>query len=506
MSDKSDDVYVNLSPSEQLANEAPNAQGSADAGDEVRTATAPSTAPASESDLSDGQGAWPVATNLGDVSPAGAGSGAGAEASVLVTATDAASSGSRAEDAVDGSASLTAPQASVDSWRSSFEYASSAESYSGNTAATTARGRTRTGWFGIVIVALVAGLVGGYVGANVLPGGASENSLMQSLDQTGGLQEIPSANAAPTSAIAKIAAAVLPTVVCVNTSSRFGGGNGSGQIIKSSSNSSYVLTNNHVIVDVAQQGGVIDVQFQDGTKVPATLVGRDPSYDLAVLKIKRGNLPVIPFGNSDSVSVGDTVVAIGSPLGLNGTVTSGIVSSLHRPVTTNATGVAAEESFISAIQTDAAINPGNSGGPLVDSRGRMIGVNSAIATLGQSGGESGNIGVGFSIPINQARRVADEIIRTGTSSYPIVGVVLDSNYNGEGARIRSVTAGGPADDAGVRAGDIITRVNGRYMDNLESVITAIRSNAPGDKVVLSITRGARSLTVTAILSSRPSMQ
>ena len=192
-----------------------------------------------------------------------------------------------------------------------------------------------------------------------------------------------------------ISALVTPTVVSISVTSTAGSGTGSGSIYKSTASTSYIITNNHVI-ESAVTTGTIEVEFTNGDQVAATIVGRDPMYDLAVLAIKTGNLPTIAVGDSSKVSVGDPVLAIGSPLGLASTVTSGIVSALNRPVTAGTVG---SESYVNAIQTDAAINPGNSGGALVDAQGRIIGVNSAIATL-SSGGTSGSIGLGFSIPIN----------------------------------------------------------------------------------------------------------
>ena len=306
--------------------------------------------------------------------------------------------------------------------------------------------------------------------------------------------------------MAGVARRVLPTVVSVDTAGPSGGGNGSGAIIQSNGSTAYVLTNNHVILDVVEGGGRIQVQTQAGDRYPAQIVGRDPSYDLAVLRVDQGGLPVIAMGDSSKVVVGDGVIAIGSPLGLTGTVTSGIVSALRRPVTTNPSNSSDETSFISAIQTDAAINPGNSGGPLVDSKGRMIGVNSAIATLGQElTGQSGNIGVGFAIPINQARRVAQQIIRTGASTYPVIGVQLDRAYAGVGARIAFVEPAGPARKSGLRAGDIITRIDGQPMDDSTMVITTIRSYMPGDTISITVRRGSGTASVKVTLGSRPSL-
>lgn len=233
-----------------------------------------------------------------------------------------------------------------------------------------------------------------------------------------------------------IAAAVTPSVVSIQVKATAGSGTGSGSIYQTSATSSYIITNNHV-VESAATSGTISVELLNGDLIDAKIVGRDANYDLAVIQVQRGNLPVIAVGDSSKVSVGDPVLAIGSPLGLASTVTSGIISALNRPVTTGAVGT---ESYVDAIQTDAAINPGNSGGALVDAFGRIIGVNSAIATL-SSGGTAGSIGLGFSIPINEAKRVIDEIIATGKSTRPVLGVNIDSTYTGVGAKILKLVPG-----------------------------------------------------------------
>jgi putative serine protease PepD len=286
--------------------------------------------------------------------------------------------------------------------------------------------------------------------------------------------------------IAGIAQAVLPVVVSIDVSSSQGSGTGSGFIIRSTANESLVLTNNHV-VDGAGGSQDITVTFQDQSQATATIVGTDASYDLAVLRIDRGNLPVATLGDSDDVVVGDATIAIGSPLGLTGTVTSGIVSALNRPVTA---GDASDVSFISAIQTDAAINPGNSGGPLVNSRGEVIGVNSAIATTGSSvSGQSGSIGLGFAIPINQARRVATELIATGTSTYPVIGVQLDMTYEGQGAKIESIVEDGPASETELAAGDVITEIDDVKVSDGTELVVRIRAKDPGDVVELTLEDG-----------------
>ena len=329
-----------------------------------------------------------------------------------------------------------------------------------------------------VISGLLAGMIG-FMGASMI-GNTPAPSI--SLPASSG-DTSPRAD----DSIAGIAQAVLPVVVSIDVSSSQGSGTGSGFIIRSTANESFVLTNNHV-VDGAGGSQDITVTFQDQTQETATIVGTDASYDLAVLRIDRGNLPVAALGDSDDVVVGDATIAIGSPLGLTGTVTSGIVSALNRPVTA---GDATDVSFISAIQTDAAINPGNSGGPLVNSRGEVIGINSAIATTGSSvSGQSGSIGLGFAIPINQARRVATELIETGSSSYPVIGVQLDMSYEGQGALVQSVVEGGPASNTELAAGDVITEIDGVKVSDGTELVVRIRAKNPGDVVELTLEDGS----------------
>ena len=283
--------------------------------------------------------------------------------------------------------------------------------------------------------------------------------------------------------IAGIAQAVLPVVVSIDVTSSQGAGTGSGFVIRSTNQQSFILTNNHVVMGAGREAD-ITVTFQDQTEISAVVVGTDASYDLAVLRVERGNLPVAALGNSDSVVVGDATIAIGSPLGLTGTVTSGIVSALNRPVTA---GDATDVSFISAIQTDAAINPGNSGGPLVNSRGEVIGINSAIATTGnRSSGQSGSIGLGFSIPINQAKRVAADLIATGKSSYPIIGAQLDSDFDGQGAKIESIVPDSPASETSLKPGDVITKIDGVIVSDATELVVRIRAKSPGDLVKLTL--------------------
>ncbi len=299
-----------------------------------------------------------------------------------------------------------------------------------------------------------------------------------------------------------ISALVTPTVVSISVTATGGSGTGSGSIYKSTASTSYIITNNHVI-ESAATSGTIKVEFTNGDQVNATIVGRDPMYDLAVLAIKSGNLPTIAIGDSSKVSVGDPVLAIGSPLGLASTVTSGIVSALNRPVTTGDEG---SQSYVNAIQTDAAINPGNSGGALVDSQGRIIGVNSAIATL-SSGGTSGSIGLGFSIPINEAKRVIEEIIATGKSTRPLLGVFFDTEFTGVGARILRLSPGEGADKAGIPVGSVIRTIDGVKIPDEIAAIVKIRSYAPGSTitVVVDLPNGGGSKSFKVTLGSAPSM-
>ena len=302
--------------------------------------------------------------------------------------------------------------------------------------------------------------------------------------------------------VKSIAQLVSPSVVSIEVIATGGNVTGSGSIYKSNQSLSFIITNNHVIESAATTG-TIEVELNNGEVLPATIVGRNSDYDLAVISIKKGNLPEIPRGNSSSVSIGDPVIAFGSPLGLSGTVTSGIISALNRPVTTGSTNA---ESYMDAIQTDAAINPGNSGGPLVDSQGRAIGVNSAIATTGSSVGTPGNIGLGFSIPFNQAIRIADELIATGKSTKPFLGVTFDSAYTGNGARILSLTPGAAAERAGLTVGSIVKSIDGFKVNSAVTAIVRIRSHAPGDQIIMVVESAAgSSKTFNITLGSAPAL-
>jgi putative serine protease PepD len=333
------------------------------------------------------------------------------------------------------------------------------------------------------LIALFGGAVGGAVGYTV----AQSNSSSPLMIAAGG-SITPAAGS-----IAAVAAAVQPSVVQLNVSGSQGEGTGTGFVVSSDG---YIVTNNHVVGD-AGDSGTIDVTFVDGSTATGKLVGANPGYDIAVVKVDRTDLTALTLGSSDAVNVGDIAIAIGSPLGLQGTVTSGIISALDRPVTAGGRG---DLAYINAIQTDAAINPGNSGGPLVNASGEVIGVNSAIATLGM-GDASGSIGLGFSIPIDTAKRIVDELINTGTSQTPIIGVQLETDFAGPGGAVEVVTPGSPADAAGLQEGDVITKVGDNLISDSTELIVAIRANAPGDEIELTVLRNGQTLTVPLTLTA-----
>ena len=355
-------------------------------------------------------------------------------------------------------------------------------------------------WPVVCVLALVVGLAGGAVGGLVYEQVRDEPGTVSN-----GLAGVDTVSEAPLPAengsIAAVAQRLLPSTVQVSAEyqGQKGGATGSGFVLD---RQGHVVTNNHVVQDADENHGPIEIVDEDGDRFTARVVGRSSVYDLAVLWVpKATSLQPAALGSSQALRVGDGVVAIGSPLGLSSTVTAGIVSALHRPVTTGSTGD--DSSYINAVQTDAAINPGNSGGPLVNLRGQVVGVNSAIATTGGTiGGESGNIGVGFAIPIEQVRITADQILRTGEARYPVIGAkVKTGQTDGNGAVIDSVVPGTPADKGGLVKGDVITAVDGERVSDGIALIVAIRAHQPGETVDFTVERDGREQTVSLTLGA-----
>jgi putative serine protease PepD len=353
----------------------------------------------------------------------------------------------------------------------------------------------------VVVAALVAGGVGGAIGYN-----AAKNNDTSSSTTVSAPKDAAALNRAPTS-VAGIASKALPNVVTIKASGSQESGTGTGFVYDTQGR---ILTNNHVVAPAAN-GGKLTVTFSTGKTYDAEVVGRASGYDVAVVKLKNpsgAKLTPLPLGNSDNAAVGDTTIAIGAPFGLSGTVTTGIVSAVHRPVASS-DGQGSSSSYMSAIQTDASINPGNSGGPLLNADGAVIGINSAIQPGGtsQPGTQGGSVGLGFAIPINQAKRVADQLIRTGKPVYPVIGVSLDTSYQGDGAKIASdassaITAGGPGATAGLQPGDVITVFDNTLIDSGQTLIGEIWQHEPGAKVPLTYIRGGSTHTTTVTLGSR----
>ena len=374
---------------------------------------------------------------------------------------------------------------------------------------TTQRPRSLGRWWilGLAVV-VVVGVLGGLFG--LLLGRQAERMA----DRPGSAnvinlpQQTPGTAPAEPGSIAALVEQALPAVVSLRIQAGSQSASGSGFLVDSEDfvdSQGFIVTNNHVVelAAVNSETSRIDVVFADGRRTQAQIVGRNVSYDLAVLSVDVGELPsplpLLSWAGDEAVRVGDSVVAIGAPLGLAGTVTQGIVSALNRPVTTGQPGGSA--SYIDAIQTDAPINPGNSGGPLLDGNGRVIGVNSAVATLA-IGSSSGSIGLGFAIPASAAQRISAEIIETGESTTPIIGVSLDPFFPGPGALVEAVTPGSAAQRAGLQPGDVITAVDGRSVADSRTLIIAIRANAPGDTIVLTVRRGLDQFTTEVTLEAR----
>jgi S1-C subfamily serine protease len=348
----------------------------------------------------------------------------------------------------------------------------------------------------LAAVALLIGAAGGLVGRLTAEGASS----LTEPDPT--ITQAVAAKERPPGSVADIAARTVPAVVSIEIRVGDQGGNGSGVVIDPAG---YVLTNNHVVAPAtAGDNAAIEAVFHDGTRTPARIVGRDPKTDLAVVKVEVANPVVATIGSSAGLAVGDGVIAIGSPLGLAGTVTDGIVSALNRPVRLGG-GTSDTNAVIDAIQTDAAINPGNSGGPLVDSTGAVVGINTAIRSLGPGEGasEGGSIGLGFAIPIDDARAIADELIRTGAAKHAEIGInarsVTDDTTGG--AQVQNVQAGGAAAAAGILEGDVIVKVGDRSIAGADELAVAVAERKPGETVQVALVRDGRPLTLPVVLSS-----
>jgi putative serine protease PepD len=345
-------------------------------------------------------------------------------------------------------------------------------------------------WPVISLVALVLGLGGGAVAGALV---AHDD------DGSGGVLKVERRTAPPLDAdnasVAAVSAKMLPSTVQIiaEYNGKPQGATGSGFVFDKEG---HVITNNHVVAEAADDDGPIEVIDHDGRHMTATVVGRSAVYDIAVLQVKGAeSLPPAAIGSSEQMHVGETVVAFGSPLGLSATVTSGIISAVNRPVTT---GDGSDSSYINAVQTDAAINPGNSGGPLVDLRGQVIGVNSAIASLGSSltSDEGGNIGVGFAIPIEQVEVTTDQILRTGEAQYPVIGANVRGTEKQDGATVESIASGSPASKTDLKVGDLIVKVDGKPVTGSSDVVVAVRAHQPGENVTLTIRRGGKTIELT----------
>ncbi|GAA3042876.1 S1C family serine protease [Streptomyces glomeratus] len=359
----------------------------------------------------------------------------------------------------------------------------------------------------VLAAALVAGGVGGGIGYQLARNDDSTGSTTVSAATSGG--DVKHDNGS----VAAVAAKALPSTVTIEAESTNGqGGTGTGFVFDKQG---HIVTNNHVVAD-AVDGGKLTATFPNGRKYDAEIIGHAQGYDVAVVKLKNApsDLNPLPLGDSDKVSVGDSTIAIGAPFGLSNTVTTGIISAKNRPVASSDGNSSSKASYMSALQTDASINPGNSGGPLLDARGAVIGINSAIQSTGSSGlggsGQSGSIGLGFAIPINQAKYVAQQLIKTGKPVYAKIGASVSLEEGSGGAKITdqgaagtaSVEPGGPADKAGLKSGDVITKLDDRVIDSGPTLIGEIWTHKPGDKVMITYERDGKSHTVELTLGSR----
>ncbi|MER6438198.1 trypsin-like peptidase domain-containing protein [Streptomyces sp. NPDC001185] len=360
----------------------------------------------------------------------------------------------------------------------------------------------------ILVAALVAGGVGGGIGYSLAKGNdSSTGSTTVSAPSNSG--DVKRASGT----VAGVAARALPSTVTIEAESTNGeGGTGTGFVFDKQG---HILTNNHVVAD-AVDGGKLTATFPDGKKYDAEVVGHAQGYDVAVIKLKNApsDLQPLALGNSDKVAVGDSTIAIGAPFGLSNTVTTGIISAKNRPVASSDGSASSKASYMSALQTDASINPGNSGGPLLDAQGSVIGINSAIQSTSGGGlggsSQSGSIGLGFAIPINQAKHVAQQLIKTGKPVYPVIGASVSLEEGTSGAKITeqgasgsaAVTSGGPADKAGLRPGDVITKLDDQVIDSGPTLIGEIWTHQPGDTVKLTYTRDGKTRTTEVTLGQR----
>ncbi|MFD9430663.1 S1C family serine protease [Streptomyces sp. NPDC060002] len=368
-------------------------------------------------------------------------------------------------------------------------------------------GRGRGGLVAAILVAaLVAGGLGGGLGYTLAKNDDDTGSTTVSASTNGGdVKRDPGT-------VAGVAAKSLPSTVTIEAESSSGeGGTGTGFVFDTQG---HIITNNHVVAD-AVDGGKVTATFPDGKKYDAEVVGHAQGYDVAVIKLKNApsDLKPLTLGDSDKVAVGDSTIAIGAPFGLSNTVTTGIISAKNRPVASS-DGTSSAASYMSALQTDASINPGNSGGPLLDASGNVIGINSAIQSTGSGGlggtTQSGSIGLGFAIPINQARYVAQQLIKTGEPVYAKIGASVSLADSTEGAKITdtaeggasAVESGGPADQAGLKPGDVIVKLDDMVIDSGPTLIGEIWTHQPGDKVTITYERGGKSHTVDLTLGSR----
>jgi putative serine protease PepD len=396
----------------------------------------------------------------------------------------------------------------------------------------------RRRWTEVGAVALLAAILasGGTYAATQLDGGSQPSSTASSSSLGRGTDNGPVVQADATNPNwTATAAAVAPSVVSITVRSGSSGDQGSGVIID---DKGHILTNNHVVAG-AGQGATITVTLNDGRTYEATVAGTDPATDLAVITLKAppSGLKPIAFGNSDALKVGDPVMAVGNPLGLAGTVTTGIVSALNRPVTTQAEPQQPQQDnpfgipglgdpgqgqdsqgssdagvvVTNAIQTSAAINPGNSGGALVNGSGQLVGINSSIASLGSSGsGQSGSIGIGFAIPVNEAKAIASQLIHKGKAEHAFLGVSLkdgvatDGASRRAGAEVTKVVPDSPASSAGLKAGDVVVAVGDAQIDSTLALVANVHMHQVGDKVTLTVLRGGKQVTVDATLAAKPS--